>query len=151
MMRILQGIVVTILVLNNSMLLAIPKTEICIQRIDHNFSIYRLDSCLYYSYLLAHRYRINADYANLTAVWYKISFFELERQQFSRAGAARQIAEQFNKKVKSKTCNPDINFYRDTYLALYFCKKENYADASIYLAKAIPNRNLLSTQLQYFL
>jgi CHAT domain-containing protein len=133
------------------MLLAIPKTETCLQRIDHNLSTYHLDSCFYYSYLLAHKYRFSADYSNSARIWYNIAFLELEKDQFSRAQAAKQIAEKYVENIKSHTFSRDLIFYRNTYLALYYYKKKNDAAASFFLTKvALPN-NLLPKQMQYLL
>jgi len=39
---------------------------------------------------------------NLTSTWYKIAFFELLDEHYSRAQAARQIAEQYAAKGDSK-------------------------------------------------
>jgi CHAT domain-containing protein len=132
-----------LLLLNSNTLRAIPKTEVCLQRINQNFSSYHLDSCLYYSYLLSHCYRIKADSTNLAKTWYNIAFVNLMQDQFTQAQAARQIAEIY---LKGNFLVPPQHIY----LGLYYYKTNAYKNAHKFLTEALKN-NTLPHQLKYIL
>jgi hypothetical protein len=67
-----------------------------------NFNVQNFDSCIHYNYILAHKYSLDGDSANLANTWNFIAIINLLQEKYSRAQAARIIAHRFgfhNKKL----------------------------------------------------
>jgi len=63
----------------------------------------RIDSCLYYNYILAHWYTLDKDTTGIVEAWYSIAIINLLQKKYLQAQAARTIAHWYipnNKRYK---------------------------------------------------